>query len=109
MIGNGLFILPKQFYLSFITIAVTLGPALFQLLYNNRIYVDIKRELLANPDLAKDQSLKDDPEATQNSLTIHNTIYSILLFLSLLMLIITCLTDPGIIPRGSDDKITFLY
>ena len=60
-------------------------------------------------DLAKDQRVTPDPEATESSMAAHNTIYSILLFMSLAMLIITCVTDPGIIPRGTEEKLTYLY
>ena len=109
VIAGGHILLPKQYYLSIITIIVTLGPALVQLLYNNRVYIDIKRELKANMDLAKDQSIPAEPEKTQSAMNVHNAIYSVLLFLSLATLIITCITDPGIIPRGSEEKLSFMY
>lgn len=54
VVGNGWFLIPRQWYLTVVTVVVTVGPALFQLLYVHKQYRDIKREQVANIDIAKD-------------------------------------------------------
>ena len=36
VVGKGFFVIPPQLKLTIITIIVTLGPAIFQIIYNNK-------------------------------------------------------------------------
>ena len=40
VVGKGLFVIPPQLKLTIITIIVTIGPALFQIIYNNKNFVE---------------------------------------------------------------------
>ena len=59
--------------------------------------------------IAKDQENLDDPVEIDENLLVHEIIYCVLLVLSIFYLVLACVTDPGIIPRGSDEKMQYFY
>jgi hypothetical protein len=87
VIGKGLFVIPPQINLTIITLVVTIGPALFQMSYNN-------------PNFLKNQ-LEHNIDLSSNFIGI-NISFSILTFLSVVFLLLAAGTEPGIIPRHID-------
>lgn len=85
VVGKGLFVIPPQLKLTIITLVVTIGPALFQISYNNKNFV-------------KNQK---DHGIDLNFIGIDIT-FGILTFLSVAFLLLAAGTEPGIIPRHID-------
>jgi len=117
VIGKGLFMIPRQYYLSFITILVTAGPALFQLCYNNEKYRQLKEAMWEAAEKGTGnnkyfEGSKDglaDPAGLHRQILIHDIFYALLLFLSLFFLVKACITDPGIIPRSTEENFQANY
>ena len=87
------------------------------------MFIQVKKDVLMNPDLAKNQKLVMEvleaaggeqesfltySQEIETTMLVHSIVYSLLLVLSLTLLVATCLTDPGIIPRSSEEVLQFL-
>lgn len=86
VICGGACMLPPQFYLSLISLVITIGPSLFQVFYNNRNY----REYM--------NTVKGEETSTIGV----DIAYLITMTLSVIFLLKTSMTEPGIIPREHD-------
>ena len=87
MVGKGLFVIPPQLKLTFITIIVTLGPCLFQIIYNNKNF--------------QENQLEFENDLSKNFVAIDIT-FGLLTAISIILLLMAAGTEPGIIPRHVD-------
>ena len=74
--------LPPQTCFPIVTVIVTVGPTLFQVLYNNSVFVE-NSSFISN-------------------LTAVNITYLLMCTMSIVFLVLAATTEPGIIPRQAD-------
>jgi hypothetical protein len=110
--ASGLFVIPPQVGLSLATMLITGGPIMFQILYNNKNYIEnqktyFQKQWAENNGLGEDfdASLVDMSEFKSSTDFIYiNLVLILLCFLSFATLLAAGMTDPGIIPRQYDNK-----
>lgn len=93
--------MPPEYHLTFMTVAVTVGPSLFQLLFVHPHYIENKK--IAWEKLLKKKGPEVAGEFTLDSeFVVINVCYVFTCLFSLACLLIAAMTDPGIIPRKKE-------
>lgn len=96
-------VIPPSFKMALVSVAITVIPILCQVLIITPrwpIYI-----IQAKQDMYKKYRDFEDPDKVYAKLPAIQTVHVVLLIISLTSLLVTSFTEPGIIPRNSDDLL----